>query len=43
MVDTTDLKSVDLIGRESSSLSTPNILTFFVDIQKKLNKATEKV
>ena len=32
MVDTTDLKSVDLIGRESSSLSTPNILTFFIGI-----------
>ena len=30
MVDTTDLKSVDLISRESSSLSTPNILTFLV-------------
>ena len=25
MVDTTDLKSVDLIGREGSSPSTPNI------------------
>ena len=33
MVDTTDLKSVDLISRESSSLSTPNILTFLTQVE----------
>ena len=45
MVDTTDLKSVDLNSRESSSLSTPNIVTFFTNIfsarikrQKNINK-----